>query len=111
MTTILAPNRKHNGISAGVRFTAGVGQTDHPAALAYFRKAGYTILPDGAALPEPVAEVPTQEVLHRMNGKPYSLADDGAVRSPFAPGEASSDAPAAPKPSPRKATSRRSGRR
>jgi hypothetical protein len=113
MATVLAPNRKHNGISAGVRFTAGVGQTDHPAALAYFRKAGYMILSDDSIPPDeaPTAEVPTQEVLHRMNGKPYALAEDGSIRSPFAPGEPPSDVPVASKPSPRKATARNRGRR
>jgi hypothetical protein len=43
MFTVRAPNTAHNGITAGVRFTAGVGQTDSPAALAYFARAGYTI--------------------------------------------------------------------
>jgi hypothetical protein len=124
MATILAPNKSHNGISAGVRFTAGVGHTDRPAPLAYFRKAGYTILPDGAALPEPepVAKVPVEKVLHRMNGKAYSLGADGSIRSPFAPGEQIAEVHAgevilpalkpvsAPQGSARKAT-RRSGRR
>ncbi len=99
MATILAPNKSHNGISAGVRFTAGVGETDNPAALAYFGKAGYTILPQGAVLPEPEPEpikVPDEEVLHRPNGEPYSLAADGSIRSPFAPGPPPAPVPVKP---------------
>ncbi len=44
MFTVRAPNRAHNGISAGVSFTAGAGETDNPAALAYFRRAGYEVV-------------------------------------------------------------------
>ena len=43
MFTIRAPIRTYDGISAGVRFTAGVGETDNPGALAYFARAGYEI--------------------------------------------------------------------
>lgn len=43
MAKITAPNRGYNGISAGVVFKDGVGETDNPGALAYFRKAGYEI--------------------------------------------------------------------
>ena len=69
MATILAPNKAHNGITAGVRFTAGVGHTDRPAALAYFARAGYTIESEGMrptlvptappAAVKPVEAVPT----------------------------------------------------
>jgi len=48
--TVRSPNHNHNGISAGVRFTAGVGETDSPAALAYFARAGYTIELQSAAV-------------------------------------------------------------
>jgi hypothetical protein len=52
MFTVRAPNTAHNGTTAGVRFTAGVGRTDNPAVLAYFRKAGYVVTLDG---PGPIA--------------------------------------------------------
>lgn len=40
---IYAPNADYNGISAGVQFTAGVGETRNPAAVAYFTRSGYGI--------------------------------------------------------------------
>lgn len=43
MTKVTAPNRGYNGISAGVVFTDGVGETDNAGALAYFRRAGYEL--------------------------------------------------------------------
>lgn len=53
MFTVRAPNTAHNGISAGVRFTAGVGHTDNPAALAYFSKAGYAVGLNATVPPAP----------------------------------------------------------
>jgi len=61
MFTVRAPNTAHNGISAGVRFTAGVGQTDNPAALAYFRRAGYTVALAAPAPAEMAAPVLSPE--------------------------------------------------
>lgn len=43
MTKIYAPNREYNGISAGVQFRNGVGETDDPAARSYFANAGYGV--------------------------------------------------------------------
>jgi hypothetical protein len=108
MATILSPNKQHNGISAGVRFTAGVGQTDRPAALAYFRKAGYGILPDGAD----VLESPTEpEKITGLRASLGAALEDGSFAvadSPFAPGPPAA-IPAAPKPV--RATQRRATRR
>lgn len=43
MSKVTAPNRRFNGISAGVSFADGVGETSNPGALAYFERAGYGI--------------------------------------------------------------------
>lgn len=43
MYTIKAPNADYNGVSAGVTFVDGVGETDNPSALAYFRRHGYEV--------------------------------------------------------------------
>lgn len=43
MTKIYAPNPEYRGVSAGVQFKSGVGETDDPAALSYFANAGYGI--------------------------------------------------------------------
>lgn len=47
---ILTPVAGYTGESVGVSFRDGVGHTDNPAALAYFRSQGYGIevpAPDG----------------------------------------------------------------
>jgi len=54
--TVRAPNADHSGVSAGVRFTAGVGQTDSRRALAYFQRAGYTITSESTPDPDPEPE-------------------------------------------------------
>lgn len=43
MTKILTPVKGYTGAVVGVDFKAGVGETDDPAALAYFARHGYTI--------------------------------------------------------------------
>lgn len=44
MAKIYAPNRKYSGVSAGVRFWAGVGDTDNPALKQWFREHGYNVV-------------------------------------------------------------------
>lgn len=43
MWKVTAPNGAYNGVSAGVAFVDGVGETDNPLALTYFRRHGYTV--------------------------------------------------------------------
>ena len=43
MKSVRTPVPGFNGVSAGVEFTDGVGQTDDPSALRYFAAAGYQI--------------------------------------------------------------------
>lgn len=43
MATVRTPNPAFTGTRGGVVFVDGVGETDDPAALAYFGRAGYTI--------------------------------------------------------------------
>lgn len=43
MTKILAPNKEFNGIQASVKFVNGVGETDSPYLIDYFKRKGYTI--------------------------------------------------------------------
>lgn len=40
---ITAPNRAYNGMSASVRFAAGVGYTDSDWLAGWFRERGYTV--------------------------------------------------------------------
>lgn len=40
---IKAPNQDYYGLSAGVVFTKGVGETNDPVLLAWFRQHGYEV--------------------------------------------------------------------
>ena len=46
MAEVHTPVKGFTGVSAGVNFTDGVGETDDVAALAYFRTAGYEVIED-----------------------------------------------------------------
>lgn len=43
MAKIICPNQQYNGVSASVPFTDGVGHTDNPHLLAWFKSRGYTV--------------------------------------------------------------------
>lgn len=43
MAKIICPNKQYNGISASVSFTNGIGQTDNPKLIKWFKKHGYTV--------------------------------------------------------------------
>lgn len=43
MAKIFAPNKQYTGVSAGVTFVNGVGETSDPHLLQWFRERGYTV--------------------------------------------------------------------
>lgn len=43
MAKIIAPNKSYNGTSASVPFVNGVGQTDDPHLIQWFKENGYEI--------------------------------------------------------------------
>lgn len=43
MTKVFAPNKQYTGLSAGVTFVNGVGETDKAHVLDWFREHGYTV--------------------------------------------------------------------
>ena len=43
MVTIKAPNKQYTGLSAGVLFEKGVGQTNDPRLIAWFKDRGYQV--------------------------------------------------------------------
>lgn len=43
MAKVYAPNKQYTGISAGVPFAGGVGETDDKRLLYWFRQHGYTV--------------------------------------------------------------------
>lgn len=46
MAKIYCNNNKYNGISAGINFVNGVGDSNVPHLIAWFRENGYTIVED-----------------------------------------------------------------
>ena len=43
MAKITAPNKHYNGVSATVPFVNGVGKTDNPHLINWFKSNGYTV--------------------------------------------------------------------
>lgn len=43
MAKVIAPNRQYTGLSAGVMFVHGVGETDIEHLLEWFEEKGYTV--------------------------------------------------------------------
>jgi len=56
MAKILAPNKEYGGISAGVQFVMGVGETSNPLLIEWFKSKGYTVELDAAELKLPVPD-------------------------------------------------------
>ena len=52
---VIAPNKNYTGVSASVAFANGVGQTDDPHLIRWFREHGYTVeeKPELDAVPDP----------------------------------------------------------
>lgn len=47
---ILSPNRSYTGISAGVDFLRGVGETNDPNLIDWFKEHGYSIIEEDVDL-------------------------------------------------------------
>lgn len=43
MAKIIAPNKQYTGVSASVAFAQGIGQTDNPKLIQWFKDHGYTV--------------------------------------------------------------------
>jgi hypothetical protein len=43
MSKIYSPNKDYNGVSAGITFVNGVGETDIPHLITWFMESGYTV--------------------------------------------------------------------
>ena len=56
MAKILAPNKEYGGISAGIQFSMGVGETSNPLLIEWFKSKGYTVELDAAELKLPVPD-------------------------------------------------------
>lgn len=56
MAKIFAPNKEYGGISAGIQFSMGVGETSNPHLIEWFKSKGYTVELDAAELELPVPD-------------------------------------------------------
>jgi len=56
MVTIKAPNKKYNGVSAGVQFRDGTAQTDNERAIEWFREKGYEVVEEQSSDDELLTE-------------------------------------------------------
>ncbi|MCY9760922.1 hypothetical protein M5X06_18740 [Paenibacillus alvei] len=69
MAKVIAPNKEYTGISAGVAFANGVGETDNPHLLEWFESKGYEVEKEPAteednqpdSSPPPDSNVPPDE--------------------------------------------------
>ena len=43
MSKIICPNKQYSGVSASVTFVNGVGETNNPRLIAWFKERGYTV--------------------------------------------------------------------
>ena len=57
MAKILAPNKKYTGVTASVAFADGVGSTDKPHLIKWFKEKGFEVTADSPA-PTPEASKP-----------------------------------------------------
>lgn len=44
MVKIIAPNKQYTGVSASVPFANGIGETDNPKLISWFKKHGYQVI-------------------------------------------------------------------
>ena len=56
MSKVYAPNKNYTGISAGVTFVNGEGETDNKHVLEWFKSKGYSVEEEIKEEPEPKAE-------------------------------------------------------
>lgn len=56
MAKIFAPNKEYGGISAGIQFFMGVGETSNPLLIEWFKSKSYTVELDAAELEIPVPD-------------------------------------------------------
>ncbi len=78
MAKIKAPNTQYTGISAGVPFVSGVGETDNPYLIEWFRSHGYEVeAPEVYACPVCGKEYKTEKGLADHMAKEHQDEDPG----------------------------------
>jgi len=71
MAKILSPNKQYCGISAGVTFVNGVGETANPLLINWFKDKGYRVEEESVIVetPKPKPETKTKPE-HEEDSKP-----------------------------------------
>lgn len=71
MAKIYAPNKQYNGITAGIRFVDGVGETDNECLLEWFKKSRYMVVEEVKPEPPlPVSPVTPQVIEEKAKPEP-----------------------------------------
>jgi hypothetical protein len=71
MAKIYAPNTAYNGETASVNFAAGVGETESPALIGWFKDHGYKVVEPEKA----VDDMTVAELKAYADGKGIDLGD------------------------------------
>ncbi len=78
MAKIQAPNKQYTGISAGVSFVNGVGETSDPHLIDWFRTHGYTVEKPPKAPQEPkMPQAPKEPKEPKEPGEADEKKSDG----------------------------------
>jgi len=56
MARVLSPNKQYDGISAGVSFVKGIGETTDPHLIKWFKNHGYEVQEPEAPVDPPIDE-------------------------------------------------------
>ena len=61
MMKIYSPNKNYTGVSASVPFCGGVGETENPRLIRWFRDHGYTVAEDEKTPKKPGRSQPKKD--------------------------------------------------
>lgn len=67
MVKIIAPNKQYTGISAGVSFVHGEGETDNPHLIEWFKSKGYEVEVETKESTEPPKDEEADENEEEIN--------------------------------------------
>lgn len=62
MAKVTAPNKEYTGLSAGVSFVNGVGETDNPHLLEWFQERGYQVEESKQPEATPIKKMKVEEL-------------------------------------------------
>jgi hypothetical protein len=75
MAKVYAPNKQYTGVSAGVTFINGIGETSDPHLLEWFREHGYTVEDEPLVEPKPLEKMTVAELKEYAEQHGINLGD------------------------------------